>query len=143
MLNSKERQKILGWFRFFCIINLFPVRVDLQTGDIRSGCGSSWKFSACMVSYSVFAAHSVYKVLSLVHACRFFSTIPLHQMVLHVQYAAVAFNLPWWYYILYVKHAQVHAQVAKLTLRAEITGGMKRSTCKLCCSKISQSQSLF
>ena len=128
MLNSKERQKILTFFRFFSIINLFPVQVDLQKWDIRPVCGSSWKFLACMVSYSTFVAHSLYKILSFVHASRFFSSIPLHQMLLHVQYVGVSFTLALWYYLLYIKHGEVHAQVAKLTLKAEITGGMNRST---------------
>ena len=128
MLTLKERQKILSFFRFAAIINLFPVRVDLENWEIRSGCRTKQMTWACRVSFSLFIAHSVYTGLSFVHAFSSARHTPLHQMIIHAECAAACVNYILWYYILYVKHSDVNYRLTKLTLTGSITGGTHRQT---------------
>ena len=92
MLSMKEREKILAFCRSVSIINLFPVRVDLHTWEIRSGGGSKWIARACRLSFALFVAHSVYTCLSFVHAIIYSRDIPLHQMIIHAECAAACVN---------------------------------------------------
>ena len=115
MLNLKERFRVLVFFRYCCIVNLFPVQVDLESWQIIPGTDTKWKRWASQASYGLFIAHSLYISLRLVYATLVLHDIPLHQMVIHAVYAGAAVYVLWWY-ILYYEHVEVNAGIRKLTL---------------------------
>ena len=49
---------------------------------------------------------------------------PLHQVILHAEYAAASVTYTLWYGILNIIHRAVSSEIAKLTLTGNITAGM-------------------
>ena len=127
MLSLTERHRVLRFFRFICILNFFPLRVDLERLEIRAGCGSKCETLASMLSFSFFLAHSLYKFLSFIHCCLFLRSTPLYQVMIHADYAGVAVTFICWYYILHIMDGRLHCQVAELTLTAITAPGKKKT----------------
>ena len=129
MLSLTKRHTVLRFFRFVCILNLFPVRVDLERREIRAGCGSKCKTLASMLSLSLFLAHSLYKCLSFIHCCLFMPSAPLYQVIIHADYAGISVTFVCWYYILHIMDGRLNCQVAELTLTAIMAPGKKHAFC--------------
>ena len=90
MLTLKERRRVLTYLRFFTTFYLLPVTVHLHTVEPRVVTGTSRNTWICRVSYAIFLAHTLYKVLSLVYALFFSQGILLHQIMVHGVVAAAA-----------------------------------------------------
>ena len=123
MLSLKERQQVLKFYRLVSIVGLFPVSVDPEKWEIRSGYGSKWKFFACTVSISLFGAHAAYKCASLLYAFNLYPAVPLYKLVIHAILAIAALIFAFWYYIMHVKDGHLSSQFAVLILTAGITEG--------------------
>ena len=125
MLAVKERQKILIFLRYFSAINLFPIQVDVKGWSILPGYGKAPKAWACKICCAIFAGHAMYKALSSIHVFLFSPAgIPLHQMVIHGEIAAVSGTFIHWYYVIYVECADEFATFLKMTLTGNTGGGV-------------------
>ena len=67
-----------------------------------------------------------YKVGSLLYVLFFLRDTRLHQILIQVDVAAAFVVMVFWYYILFVKHSDVHAQVFRMTLTGNIGEDTKR-----------------
>ena len=123
MLSLKERQEILKIYRLVSILGLFPVSVDPEKWEIRSGCGSKWKSLVCTLSVSLFGAHAAYKCASLLYAFNLYPPVPLYKLVIHADLAIATLIFAFWYYIMYVKDGSLHSQLAGLILTTGSTEG--------------------
>ena len=123
MLSLKERQQVLKFYRLVSIVGLFPVSVDPEKWEIRSGCGSKWKFLASIVSLTLFGVHAAYKCLSLLYAFHLYPTTPLYKLLIHAEFVMTSVIFAFWGYIMYVKDGHLHSQLAGLIVTARITEG--------------------
>ena len=125
MLTLKERHRVLEFLHFFSILRILPIKVDLYTWELRAGKNTWWNAWICRLSYAMFLAHTLYKVLSLVYALFFPHGIFLHHIMIHGAMAATAVMVSYNYYALYIKHAEVNAGFVRMTLTGNITSGGK------------------
>ena len=125
MLSPQERYNILRFLRFFCIIIPFPAQLSLKTWQIGhpGGC-TKRKAWASKASYLLLILHVVYINLTLIHALFVLRTVPLYQLILHAVFASSTALYVFWYYILYVRHANATGEFRSLTLSMAIVGGM-------------------
>ena len=124
MLTLKERRNVLVFFGYFCTMNRFPVQVDIQHWRLRPGAASKWKEFVSKAWYVLFILHAVYKVVTLVHVLLFIPGTPLYQIILHGVVASSCVMVAMWYYVLYIKYADVFAIFVRTTLTGNITGGI-------------------
>ena len=125
MLSVTERAQVIKVLQCSGNWNFFPIQVDTEHWELRPGAGTRWRTLCCSVFYGLFVANTGYKVSSLLYAILFIRDTPLHQMMIH-GIAAVAFlMITFWYYVLFVKHADVHAKVFRMTLTGNIGEGTK------------------
>ena len=123
MLTLKERKRVLSFFHYCSIICVFPVRVQVQSWDIRSGKETKWQLWLCRGSYGLFIAHASYKFIRLIHAIFFCPQVPLPQMMIHGDLAFGSLTAVYWYYLQYIDHADVNAGFVRMTLTGNIGGG--------------------
>ena len=53
---------------------------------------------------------------------------PLYQLIIHLMLVGVSIMVAFWYYILYIKYADVYAKFVEMTLTLNSTGGMSSSS---------------
>ena len=126
MLTEKERHRVIVFLRYFSNVNFFPIQVDPQGWEIRSGCESKWKAWACKLAYAAFIIHVVHKSLSLVYVLLFLNDVPLHQILIHVIIAASSAFFVFWQYDLYWKNADVSTAFWKVSLTGKIVRGEEK-----------------
>ena len=124
MLSLKERSNVLEFLQFFCICNPLPVQVDTRICQVHSGAGTKLKAMVCKASYLLFIAHTIYNNVTLIHAIFVIRNVPLYQVILHAVFAFASMLYVYWYYILYVSHADVTAEFRSLTLSMRVAAGM-------------------
>ena len=120
MLNTKQRRRVLVFFRYCTNFCLLPVRVDVQSWNVRPGTYTKRRARACNGSYALLIAHASYKAISLLHALSFCSNVPLHQLLFHGQVAWGGVIFSYWYFLQYVEHADLSAAFAEMTLAGNI-----------------------
>lgn len=92
------------------------MQVDIGRKELRPDAVTRWKSIACSISFGLFVANTGYKVGNLLYAILFLRETPLHEMVVHTTVAVCAGVLVFWYYVIFLKHPDVHAEVFKITL---------------------------
>ena len=120
MLTAAERFQVLKVLRSFANWNLFPIQVDAERWELRPGAGKQWKTLDCSLSYGLFVANTSYKVGSLLYVLLVLRETPLHQVMVHTTVAVATAVMVFWYYVIFVKHADLHAKVFKATLTGRI-----------------------
>ena len=131
MLNLNERHRVLEFLHFFSILRILPIKVDLHTWELRPGKNKGQNAWICRLSYALFFAHTLYKILSLVYALFFSHGIFLHHIMIHGAMAATAVMVSYNYYALYIKQADVNAGFVRMTLTGDITsGGKMKNVCQ-------------
>ena len=125
MLSLSERHRVFIFLRCMCIANVFPVKAyDGRAWGISPEVNSEWKARAAKASYFLFVAHTLFKVGRLVQTVFFFPhQVPFYQMLIHGLIATGAVMLAFWYYTMFVKHADVYTRFVNMTLTGNITGG--------------------
>ena len=123
MLNSKEKQHVLAWFRFFSKAGVLPLQINVDGWEVHPEQKLTWKKLACQVYLYIFLAHTLYKNLTLAHVFMFGQGVPLYQMVVHMVLAAASAMLSFWYYVLYIQYPETFAAFTRTTLTATATGG--------------------
>ena len=117
MLRYKQQsRKVVSIFRFVCLINLFPVRIELNCWETMPGTDARWMSWSCQVSHGLYIAHSVYKCLSLAYYSLLLRTYPIHQMVFHAGFLAGPLIHVLWYFTLHISQADADARITTLTL---------------------------
>ena len=79
---------------------------------------------ACSISYGLFVVNTGYKVGSLLYVLLSLRETPLHQIMIHGIVAVTFVVMAFWYYVIFVKHADVHSKVFGITL----TGNVEEDT---------------
>ena len=120
MLTLDERAQVVKVLHYFCSFHLFPVRVDTERWELCPGAGALWRTLACSISYGLFVANTSYKVGSLLYVLFLTEGTPLHQIMIHGILAVGFLMIAFWYYVLFIKHADVNAQFVRTTLTCEI-----------------------
>ena len=123
MLTSKERQNVLKFLLFVTTINPFPAQLNKETAEIRVDSSTKRKAWTCKVSYLLFILHSTYNNLTLMHAVWVLQNVPLYEIVVHAVFAFASLLYVYWYYILYIKQADVTAGFRSLTLTMALIEG--------------------
>ena len=68
------------------------------------------------MSYALFIAHTLYKLLSLVGGFLFLrNAIPLHQVLIHGFVTGAAVTTVLWYYLLFVKYPVAYTATFQMT----------------------------
>ena len=122
MLTCEERRRILRLWRHFSKFTMFPITVDPECWELRAGSVSRWKTWALRGSFLLFTAHALYINLSLALALLSHRPIPLHKMIMHGNMAAASATFSFWYYVLYLKHPDLNALLAGMTLTGNVAG---------------------
>ena len=120
MLTFKERAQVLKVIRYLSNFNVFPLRVDTQRWELCPGAGTLWRTLACTASYGLFLVNTGYKVGSLLYVPFFLQDTPLHQIMIHGNVAVAFLMITFWYYVLFIKHAGIHAKVFGMTVAGNI-----------------------
>lgn len=120
MLNKRERYGFVKVFRICCVVLLFPVEVDLKSWQLKKS--SALRRCICLVAYSFFLLHTLYKIGSLVHTFFFEPTVQLHQLLIHVVVAIASVMCAFWYYEVFIRDPALFAEYFKMTLLGN-TGG--------------------
>ena len=94
--------------------------MDAERWELRPGAGKPWKTLACSISYGLFDASASYKVGSLLYVLLFLRETPLHQVIVHMTVAVATAVIVFWYYVIFGKHADLHAKVFRVTLTGRI-----------------------
>ena len=120
MLTFKERAQVVKVLHYLCNLNVWPLRVDTQRWELRPGAETLWRTLACSVSYGLFLANTGYKVGSFLYVLFFLQDTPLHQIMIHGNVAVSFLMVTFWYYVLFIKNAGIHAKVFGMTLTGNI-----------------------
>ena len=117
MLSLQERRQVLVFIGYSCKARLLPAQVSTQNWELRThfhfAGQSGW---IAKVSYALFLFQALYKILSLVYILIFIRGVPLHQIMIHTVLAIDYGTFSYWYYVLYIQHPDLYAQLLQITL---------------------------
>lgn len=121
MLSLQERHQVLLFLRHICRAKLLPAEVNSQGWELHprfhTAVRSAW---ISKLFYALFVAQALYKNLSLVYVLLFAPGVPLHQIIIHAVLAAACGTFAYWYYVLYIEQADMHAGLVQMTLTGNI-----------------------
>ena len=121
MLSLTERFEIIKFLHFFAKWSLFPVQVDIELWELRAL--TRWRTLTCFISYGLFVANTGYKFVRLLYVLLFLRNTPLHQVMIHGIVVVGFLIVTFWYYVIFVKHADVHAKLFSMTMTGKIGEG--------------------
>ena len=126
MLTLKERHRVLAFLRCCSILCQLPIRVDEQSWKIRAGTNARWSGWVCTGSYALFVAHVLYKTFRLLHTlCFSMGDTPLRQIMLHFDVVSATVMVVYWYYLMYIKYADMNPRIVEMTLAGTVINGRK------------------
>ena len=117
MLSPQECQQVLVFLGYFCKARLLPAEVCTEHWELSQRFHTAGRSGLIpKIFYALFAVHGLYKVLSLVNVLLFATGIPLHEAMIHAVMAIDCVTFGYWYYVLYIKYAEVYAALLRMTL---------------------------
>ena len=132
MLNTEERQRVAISTSHFISISLLPATLDVKNWEFTPGCVTKVKSWACKISYATFVLHALFKIWRLIYELLILqSTIPLHQVIIHLALAADAVVTMFWYYVLFIKYPDVYLGTMKTSLSGSLGQGNQSFTFKI------------
>ena len=119
MLNRCERLKVLECMRICALVALVPVTVKCRKGlwELKPSV-SRWHYALCKLSYLTYCLNAAYKNSRLFHIFFFDKEdqTSVYELVIHLTVAMASALACFWYYTVFIAHADVHLSVVKLTL---------------------------
>ena len=117
MLTLEERIRVAISTSYLFRICSLPATIDAKTGRFCPGSGTIWTDWACKMFYSLFTAHTAYKISSLVFGLLFSQNkIPLHQIIIHLTVAAVPVMIVFWYYWIFINYPGIFLGIMEISL---------------------------
>ena len=121
MLSLQERHQVLLFVRHFCKAKLLPADICTKHWVLNQRFHTAGRARwISRIFYALFAAHALYTNLSLVYVLIFKLGIPLPQIIIHAMLAIAYEAYAYFYYVLYIRHAEVYARLFKMTLTGNI-----------------------